>query len=1306
MKNLLLSTLVVCLAALQVNAQTRYLDEIFDEVQVTSDVQYGTNITILPALQGLPPAAEALMLDIYEPVGDTETERPLFLFFHSGNFLPPMVNGGTQGTRTDNTVVEICERFARMGYVTAAVSYRLGWNPTAGTQEERTLQLIQAAYRGVQDSRTAVRFFRKTAAEDGNPYGIDPDKVAMAGDGTGGYVTLASSTISDFNDIIIDDEGNPIDKFWYDDDGDGILTPMVAEAIHGNPDGTTDTPLCIANHAGYSSEFSFQMNMGGALGDLNWLDEGDMPMVSFHAPHDPFAPYGTSIVVVPTTGEPVIEASGAYSIHSEINGYETNNNAVFAEIGLNDPAVEFGNEGMDGLYPVLNNYSEDGTPLEPFDSAPWQWWDYDAVAALDEILGTNVAATQLTLNPTMGPEEALFWIDQIQDYNSPRMGLALGVIDINDINGGIRYIDEIFDEVQVTSDVQYGTNITILPALQGLPPAAEALMLDIYEPVGDTETERPLFLFFHSGNFLPPMVNGGTQGTRTDNTVVEICERFARMGYVTAAVSYRLGWNPTAGTQEERTLQLIQAAYRGVQDSRTAVRFFRKTAAEDGNPYGIDPDKVAMAGDGTGGYVTLASSTISDFNDIIIDDEGNPIDKFWYDDDGDGILTPMVAEAIHGNPDGTTDTPLCIANHAGYSSEFSFQMNMGGALGDLNWLDEGDMPMVSFHAPHDPFAPYGTSIVVVPTTGEPVIEASGAYSIHSEINGYETNNNAVFAEIGLNDPAVEFGNEGMDGLYPVLNNYSEDGTPLEPFDSAPWQWWDYDAVAALDEILGTNVAATQLTLNPTMGPEEALFWIDQIQDYTAPRMAVSLEMVDLGPGCNDELACNYSSLATSDDGSCVYAEEGYDCDGNPLVITGCTDAIACNYNGNANEDDGSCDYNESSSIITGPSEMWLVGLTLTGTENEAYAADCEADGGVNPNVALSGTFPGSGDGEAMHFGNITDLTGGLLADLVPLASAADISFCGDIIRFVNPATGGIAILVESNGIWITPVPILGASSLWVAPMSAFNPGCGDPNACGFTDFCDLSVACDYTDTDGDTVLDCQEVVGCQDQSADNYDENATDAGDCNYNGCMDSDAQNYEPGANVDDGSCTYLVSFRVNMSNETVSAAGVHIAGTFQGWDPGATDVPYVGYGVHEVVIQLQQGTYEYKFINGDAWGMDENVGDCGNGGNRVITVSGNTLTSGACFNSCDQCPGCTDPTYAEYNPFSASAEGYCLTPMTMGCTYEDADNYDPSATTDDGSCEFDSGGSCPGDLNGDGQVGTPDLLQFLSAFGTGCDE
>ncbi len=54
-------------------------------------------------------------MDVYEPAGDSETERPVFLFFHSGNFLPQYVNAGTQGTRQDSVVVEMCERYARMG---------------------------------------------------------------------------------------------------------------------------------------------------------------------------------------------------------------------------------------------------------------------------------------------------------------------------------------------------------------------------------------------------------------------------------------------------------------------------------------------------------------------------------------------------------------------------------------------------------------------------------------------------------------------------------------------------------------------------------------------------------------------------------------------------------------------------------------------------------------------------------------------------------------------------------------------------------------------------------------------------------------------------------------------------------------------------------------------------------------------------------------------------------------------------------------------------------------------------------------
>ena len=53
-------------------------------------------------------------------------------------------------------------------------------------------------------------------------------------------------------------------------------------------------------------------------------------------------------------------------------------------------------------------------------------------------------------------------------------------------------------------------------------------------------------------------------------------------------------------------------------------------------------------------------------------------------------------------------------------------------------------------------------------------------------------------------------------------------------------------------------------------------------------------------GCIDEIACNYNATATNDDGSCIYAQDYYDCDGNCL---------------NDSDNDGICDENE---IISNP----------------------------------------------------------------------------------------------------------------------------------------------------------------------------------------------------------------------------------------------------------------------------------------------------------------------------------------------------------------------------------------------------
>ena len=50
-------------------------------------------------------------------------------------------------------------------------------------------------------------------------------------------------------------------------------------------------------------------------------------------------------------------------------------------------------------------------------------------------------------------------------------------------------------------------------------------------------------------------------------------------------------------------------------------------------------------------------------------------------------------------------------------------------------------------------------------------------------------------------------------------------------------------------------------------------------------------------------------------------------------------------------------------------------------------------------------------------------------------------------------------------------------------------------------------------------------------------------------------------------------------------------------------------------------------------------------------------------------------------------------------GCTNEEADNYNPSATQDDGSCEFTE--PCPGDFDGDGLITVSDVLVSLGDFG-----
>ena len=83
----------------------------------------------------------------------------------------------------------------------------------------------------------------------------------------------------------------------------------------------------------------------------------------------------------------------------------------------------------------------------------------------------------------------------------------------------------------------------------------------------------------------------------------------------------------------------------------------------------------------------------------------------------------------------------------------------------------------------------------------------------------------------------------------------------------------------------------------------------------------------------------------------------------------------------------------------------------------------------------------------------------------------------------------------------------------------------------------------------------------------------------------------------------------------------------------------------------------------------------------------------------------GCTLPHADNFNPEANEDDGSCLLTeffSAPGCTYPHATNFDPNATSDDGSCAF--GEACPGDVNANGMVEVGDLLEILSHFGQTC--
>ena len=254
-------------------------------------------------------------------------------------------------------------------------------------------------------------------------------------------------------------------------------------------------------------------------------------------------------------------------------------------------------------------------------------------------------------------------------------------------------------------------------------------------------------------------------------------------------------------------------------------------------------------------------------------------------------------------------------------------------------------------------------------------------------------------------------------------------------------------------------------------------------------------------------------------------------------------------------------------------------------------------------------------------------------------------------------------------------------------------GCQDPTACNFNELATDSVDCIYAvenydcagecleDADGDGVCDIDEVEGCMDDLYLEFNVLATDDyGSCMtliVEGCTDSAALNFNEAANIDDGSCEYASvgdtcelpavfvgstgsNMTVMLTSELISSLTITDANAYivalspTGLVVGSAPV----YGLNQNSIAV--------------WGDDSYTPE-------IDGLTANQLASFQLINGIDlynlEMP--TPVSYTTNLIIAQEAPGVlslieCNSSTVYGCTDELANNFNPEATDDDGSCTY----------------------------------
>ena len=437
------------------------------------------------------------------------------------------------------------------------------------------------------------------------------------------------------------------------------------------------------------------------------------------------------------------------------------------------------------------------------------------------------------------------------------------------------------------------------------------------------------------------------------------------------------------------------------------------------------------------------------------------------------------------------------------------------------------------------------------------------------------------------------------------------------------------------------------------------------------------------PGCMDETAFNYNPDANIEDNSCYMLDFNFSITDANMSIQVSQSAISFN-DGEppCGAKIGAFYTNDSGQLACGGYKIWCDDFSNNQLAIPLWASESGLDNGfaageeitwilsinnqnfvadsilMNPNAPFSSVFAASGLGQILtgeFNGEFNEVLGCTDEDYDNYNSNAtqDDGSC-----YIAGCTIEEACNYDANATIDNDSCLYATVWYWDSdgdglgdPNGFSQPACIDPSG-DFGDFADNdNDECPndpQNDANENGICDDEEVFGCTNISADNYNEDANvDDGSCIVSGCTDPSAFGYDSSANTDDGSCCYVSG--CNDATALNYNSDLNVC-----YDDGSCC--YIG------------GCTDQTALN---YNSDLNV--CYDDGSCIAEVL-----------------GCTDPNAFGYNPDANTDDGSCED-YVYGCTDNQACNYDNSANTSDGSCDYattyyDCNDVCLNDADSDG--------------------